>query len=119
MTIQNRNKAENLMDMIPVRSVQWEENRETHLISLLKPKFNLYFFQKRLRQPYYRVNLDQIGTSVWKNIDGKKSVYTIANNLRDQSGEPPIQLYDRVSAFIKSLERNRLIRLTPPIQPDS
>jgi hypothetical protein len=116
---QDRNKPENLMDMIPVRLVKWEENRETHLISLLKPKFNLYFIQKRLKNPYFKVNLDRLGTTVWQYIDGRKNVYQIANRVKNDSPERLSQLYERIGAFITSLERNRLIRLKSPIQPDS
>jgi hypothetical protein len=118
MALHNQETGKNLMDMIPQRQVEWEENRDSHLISLLKPRFNLSFIQKRLKNPYYKINLDQLGSAIWKNIDGRKNVYTIANSIQNQSNEPLAHLYERVAAFIKSLVRNRLIRLKDPIQVD-
>ena len=119
MKIQSNDNPENLMDLIPLRQVQWEEDKETHLVSILKPKFNLASIQKRLKSPFYKVNLDNLGSAIWKNINGRNSVYTIANMLQEIRDEPMKNLYERVGAFIKSLERNRLIRLESTIQEDS
>ena len=106
------------MDLIPQQQVRSEENGETHLVCLFKPRFSLAFIQKKLKNPYYRINLDQLGTIVWKNIDGRKSVYEIAQNLQEQSNEPLEQLYQRIAVFIKSLARNGLIQLTAATTED-
>ena len=99
--------------------VRWEENKEKQLIILLKPKFRINFIQKRLKYPYLRVKLDHSGSRIWKNIDGKKTIFTIANDLQNRSDVPMEQLYERVAAFIKDMENNRLIRLESAIRPDS
>ena len=109
----------NLMDMIPHRLVRWEENNDNHLISLLKPKFRVNLIQKRLNNPFYKINLDITGSIIWKNINGTKTVFALANDLQNQIEEPLKQLYERVATFIVNLERNRLIRLESVIRPDS
>ena len=105
-------KRINLLDLIPVRKIEWEKNEEG-LVSLLKPKFKHPFLKKhilpRLKNPYYRIKLDSLGSFVWGLCDGNLPVKKIAENLKDEFGEKIEPLYDRLALFLQSLERNRLI----------
>jgi hypothetical protein len=103
----------NLLDYIPVQLVAWQENTETNLIVLLKPKFNnkilKKYFLPQLKNPNFRVNLDEYGSRVWKLIDGSRTVLQIAENLEETFGESVEPVYERVGNFMRSLENNKFI----------
>jgi len=105
-------KTINLLDLIPVRTISWERN-EKGLIVLLKPKFRHPFivkhFLSRLRKPHYRINLDSIGSYVWEQCDGNRSVKEVAENMGQEFGEKVEPLYDRLTLFLQSLEKNHFI----------
>ena len=101
----------NLLDLKPVRSCEWEGDGEC--VSLVIPRFRFPLLRKwllpRLKNPYYRVKLDVIGTLVWKACDGKTTVREIAERLRSHFGERVEPVYDRLSFFLSQLERGGFI----------
>lgn len=103
----------NLLDYIPVRQIEWQENPETNLIIILKPKFDNKFLRKyflpQLKSPNFKVNLDEYGTRIWNLIDGQRTVMQIADSLRDTYGESVEPVYERVGTFMRSLETNKFI----------
>jgi len=102
----------NLLELIPVKNMQWEK-KEDGLIVLLKPKFKHPFFKKhilpRLKYPFYKVKLDDVGSFVWERCDGKKTVKEIAHGLKEEFGEKVEPLYNRLALFLQNLEKNRFI----------
>lgn len=103
----------NLFELIPVQNMEWE-TRENGLVSLLKPKFKNPLLAKyllpRLKNPYYRVKLDEVGTCVWKQCNGENSVKEIAEILYQEFGQKLEPVHDRLSLFLQSLERNQFIK---------
>jgi hypothetical protein len=102
----------NLLDLIPVRNIKWEK-KESGLIVLLKPKFELAFLKKyvlpRLKSPYFKIKLDHVGSFIWEHCDGSLRVKEIAKNLKDEFGEEVEPLHNRLALFLQSLEKNHLI----------
>lgn len=102
----------NLLELIPIKNIEWEKN-EDGLIILLKPKFKHPFFKKhilpRLKYPFYKINLDDVGSFVWEWCDGKKNVEEIAQGLKEEFGEKVEPLYDRLALFLQNLEKNHFI----------
>ncbi len=102
----------NLLELIPVRNIEWEKSEED-LIILLKPKFTHPFFKKhilpRLKHPFYKVKLDDVGSFVWEWCDGKKTVKEIAQGLKGKFGEKVEPLHNRLALFLQNLEKNRFI----------
>jgi hypothetical protein len=102
----------NLLELIPVKNMQWEK-KEDGLIVLLKPKFKHPFFKKhilpRLKYPFYKVKLDDVGSFVWERCDGKKTVNEIAHGLKEEFGEKVEPLHNRLALFLQNLEKNRFI----------
>ena len=103
----------NLLDYIPVQQIEWQENPETSLIIIMKPKFDNKFLRKyflaQLKSPNFRVNLDEYGSRVWKLIDGRRTILQIADSLKDMYGESVEPAYERVGNFMRSLENNKFI----------
>ncbi|MFW6160453.1 MAG: PqqD family protein [Acidobacteriota bacterium] len=101
----------NLLDLIPERKTKWE-NKEGQII-LLKNKFKNPLLVKhllpRMKNPYYRIKLDRIGSEVWGLCDGKKTVHEIGECLQQRFQEKIDPVYDRLALFLQTLERNHFI----------
>lgn len=113
--MKNKNKESpefNLLELIPVKNIEWEETEEG-LICLLKPKFQLPIIKKhllpRLKHPYYKINFDKIGSQFWKNCDGVRTVEEIAKLMKETLGDEVEPLYERITLFLQSLEKNKFI----------
>ena len=102
----------NLLDLIPKRLMKFEESSDG-LITIFKPKFENKFMVKhissRLKSPDYKVNLDQFGSFVWKQCDGKNSVEQIAALLKQQFQDDVEPIYERLSLFFQSLAQYKFI----------
>jgi len=76
-------------DVIPYRTVAWEE--ENGLVRLKVQKFDGRLGKwlcQALRKPNYAiVNLDQHGSFIWIRCDGSTTVGNILNQLKDELGE--------------------------------
>lgn len=53
------------------------------------------------------INLDQYSSYVFLQIDGKRDIYTIGQNLKAEFGADAEPLYERLVTFIDFLEDNR------------
>lgn len=57
-----------------------------------------------------QIELDSIGSEVFKNIDGEKNIIEIAEKVKGKFGKKAEPLYDRILLFTKYLEKNSLIK---------
>lgn len=109
-----RLKGQNLLDLVPVRQQDWELTPENR-VEILVPKFtNRYlraWLQPRLRYPYIRVKLDEIGSEVWRNCDGCTTVAKIGSILQERFGDKIEPVYDRLAAFLRQSVRSELMSL--------
>lgn len=103
----------NLLELVPQKNIEWEKTEEG-LTCLLKPKLQLPILKKhilpRLKHPYYRINLDKIGSLFWESCDGVRTVEEIAKRMKAALGEEVEPLYDRITLFLQKLEKNKFIR---------
>ena len=102
----------NLLELTPVRNIKWEKTA-VGLIVLLKPKYKNPFMEKNIlphmKRPYFKVKLDEIGSHLWENCDGRRLGRDIAKLQQQKFGDKVEPLYDRISIFLKTLERHRFI----------
>ena len=102
----------NLLDLIPQKKLTDEVN-ENGNITVLKPKFRNKFLKKyvvpKLKSPFYKVKLDEFGSFVWRQINGKLTVEEIGKKLKTNFDKDIEPVYDRLSEYIQSLERYRFI----------
>jgi len=107
-------KEVNLLELIPERNIGWEKDSEGFVV-LLKPKFQLPFFQKHLlpilKRPHYKVKLDEIGSFFWEHSDGTQTVNDIADRMGKHFGDKIEPIYDRITLFLQSLEKNKFIKM--------
>ena len=80
---------------------------------LLRPKYRNAFLARlllpRMKNPYYKVKLDEIGSYFWQNCDGSRTIKEIAELQEHRFGEEARPLYERISIFLQTLQRSRFI----------
>ena len=105
----------NLLELVPEQLVK-SEREEDGIITVLGPRFKSGFMKRlvgsRMKSPYFRINLDDIGATVWESIDGDRNIGVIAQILRDKFGERIEPCHDRLAMFFTQLEMSRFIRYT-------
>ncbi len=102
----------NLLILRPKWNHHWEK-ADNGLTVILIPKFGNHFFgnwlKPILKNPDYRMKLDEIGSFVWEQCNGLKNVQEIGSKLHNKFGEKVDPVYDRLSLFFKSLEKSKSI----------
>lgn len=99
----------NYLDLIPRHSagISYEKTDEGQVTILVENKgvFNT-ILQKIAKKPRVtEVDLEGQGNYVWLCIDGEKSVFDIANALKERFGEDAEPVYDRLLTYMHMLER--------------
>ncbi len=108
---QNR-KGQNFLDLVPEKLHPSKE--ENGLITVLVENKGIFnrFGQKFLKKPVQsKIQLDPLGSFIWTHIDGKTSIYEIAQKVEEQFGEKAEPLYPRLTEFIKTLQKVHYIDL--------
>ncbi len=102
----------NLLELVPSRIVNFEL-RESNLVTILAPRFRNGIFRKlfqpRLKKPFLKVDLDEIGSEVWLLCDGRRNIKEIGERLKEKFSERIEPCYERLSIFFKQLENARFI----------
>ena len=104
-----RQAARNIAQCIPRPLVGHELNDEG-LVNLLVPRFRarwLNWLQSRLKKPYIKVKLDEIGSAAWLLIDGKNTIEKLGSALEEKFGEKIHPTGERLSLFLGMLKRNK------------
>ena len=103
----------NFLDIVFSRSMdlKWETNSEGIVTIFIK---NSGLWNRLAQKLFHRANvskltLDVLGSFIWMKIDGNKDVYSIGHDLKEEFGNSAEPLYERLTAFMKQLERNGLI----------
>ncbi len=95
----------------PIRLVNWIE--EDGLIKLkikkFRSKFGILLCKIFKRPNYFFVNLDEIGSFVWKKMDGKNSIEDILFQIEEKFGKEKMK--ERLIIFIQTLKKCGYIEL--------
>jgi len=113
-----RNKGDgsdkNYLDYIPVKNETMNYSIEDGKVTidiLNKGIFNR-IAQKFFKRPEYtHVHLDEMGDFIWPLIDGNRTVYDIAQLVKEHFGEKAEPLYDRLVTYIRTLESYEIINM--------
>ena len=62
-----------------------------------------------LSKPYDKVELDEIGSFVWAQIDGKKNIYDICQIVKGHFGDKIEPVFDRVGKFFSYLKLSVMV----------
>ena len=118
--LQLEQNEQNLFDLIPERKNDFEKT-EDGIIWIIQPKFTSKFMRKyivpHLKRPFFKVKLDEFGSSVWEYIDGQRTIAQIGQKLHTDFGEKVEPVYDRLAIFFQSLQRLRFVQYKNYIKP--
>ncbi len=104
--------APNLLEMHPVKNPKVRELVSGNRTVLeIEREDGIYKLTKLLRgkPKTFVIELDEIGSTVWRLIDGKRSVADIAMELEKRFGDRVKPTEVRLALFLKMLERAKLI----------
>lgn len=59
-----------------------------------------------LAKKYFRVKLDERGSFIWNNCDGKTKLIEIADKMKEQFNEKEDTIYGRIAMFILKMEKD-------------
>jgi len=106
----------NLLDLVPVRQVDWELNSE-NLVDLIVPKSKnswiVSLIERLGKSSVVQIHLDDFGSFIWQQCDEKHTVFEIGQELKSKFGESVEPVFDRLSAFIRLLVYHKYITLSP------
>jgi len=99
--------------VVPVRNCEYEVNND--LITVLFKKEKPFFlekllFKKRVGKPV-KIDLDEIGSFIWKLCDGKNNISEITKIASEHFNEKIEPATERVDLFIKQMHIHKLISL--------
>jgi len=99
----------------------WEDGPEDGAV-LLVPRFRkgplAKWLQPRLKRPFMRVSLDELGSFVWKRIDGKNTYSEIHKAMKAHFGEKLSESDERLQKFLSILQNNQFAELMMPIEDE-
>lgn len=105
--------AANLLEMVPEREVEWTTGKDD-LVRIQVPRYGSsrlgVWFGAWLGRPHIFVKLDDIGSEIWRSIDGGVTVGDIGDRLEAKFGERVRPVPERLAKFFGQLERSRWIR---------
>jgi len=108
-------KDDNYLDLIPTRTTElkWHE-RENGQIQIMIPRKEVVdrivrLFKKTPEQLH--VDLDEIGSAVWKSMDGRRTIGEICDIMIDKFGDDVEPVYERLGTYINILRNNKFISL--------
>ncbi len=101
-----------LLPQRPMRRYGFEE-REENLIRVIIPRFTDGFFGRMMKkvavQTEDTLNLDELGTYVYRRCDGERTVEEIARGIKEEFGEKAEPVEDRLRMFIQEMFKRNLI----------
>ncbi len=105
-------------DSVVIRNLEWQE-KGTGLVTVLRPCLGNGRIGKRISTVFqfddYRINLDLIGSTVWKFCNGKTRVEKIKDELAKAFPEEDREtLEERLTAFLHQMNRSKMVTILSP-----
>jgi hypothetical protein len=105
-------QAVNFYELVPRQKRLFEECDDGS-VDILLPRYGNGAIGKVLKrflsQKPVRVHLDDVGASVWRLCDGRRSVREIGVSLHERFGGRIEPVYDRLGMFLEQMRKGGLI----------
>jgi hypothetical protein len=102
----NQHHPQQWSNVVATRIIEWEDGPDGGVV-LLIPRFRrgplAKWLQPKLKRPYFRVKLDDIGTSAWRRMDGSTQFHKIVGEMKKEFGEKVEPAEDRLKKFMTLL----------------
>lgn len=106
-------QKENYLDYIPRPNAlfEWKKNQDGKIEVKVHNKGVINgIAQKLLKKPKYSyIELDELGSFIWEQMDGSRSIYEIGGLVKEAFGEKAEPLYERLAQYMKILHNNHFI----------
>ena len=106
-------KTKNYMDFVPCGNplYTWEEdNTGIVTVHVVNNGFYNRLAQKLFKRPRVsHIKLDEYGSFVWKQMDGKKSIYDISLLVKEKFGKEAEPVIERLVKYFRILYQNKFI----------
>lgn len=117
-SVKKQKMSGNYLDKVPVyhENCRFEISEQKEVTILIEHKGVFHrITQKLLGKPKVsQIHLDRMGNYIWPLIDGQKSIYEIAESVRQEFGEKAEPLYPRIVQYFQTLNSYSFIRLKEP-----
>lgn len=104
---------EAMLAMVPRQAVPFEQGPEGR-VTLLRPKFVspwLAWLQHVLPHPVFRVRVDDLGSFLWLQVDGRRTCGDLCQALRERFGDQAEPVQPRALTFLYQMLQGRFITL--------
>ncbi len=102
-----RTVYENYLDKIPRHKdgLNWSIDENSRVILEVENKgIANKILQVILKKPKVSfIHLDEMGSFIWQKIDGKKNVFAVGKEVKEQFGENAEPLYERLTQYFNIL----------------
>ncbi len=107
------NSDDNFLLYIPKQNhTAWETQNGKIKLIFYHNKAIERFIRWLVKKPYVSdVELDEMGSAVWQQIDGKQTVFDIGEKLKEKYGEKCEPVYDRLIMYLRYLVRKGWVQL--------
>lgn len=114
----NQHHPQQWHNVVATRMIEWEDGPEDGAV-LLVPRFRkgplAKWLQPKLKRPYIRVKLDEIGTFAWRRMDGSMRFHKIVEEMKKEFGDKVEPADERLKKFMTILYKDKFIKLEAPI----
>ena len=109
MSENNTNWKEMVLSVSPaVRTILGENGLTTLIIPRFKNKLLIKLLVNKKRKNEIKIDLDELGTTAWNLIDGKRDIQNIIDDLRKTHPNQE-QLEERTIQFLVGLYRRLIV----------
>ncbi len=106
-------KKKNYLDFIPVCNPDytWDADKKGIVtVHVVNKGFYNRIAQKLFHRPLVsHIALDEYGSFVWRQMDGRKSIYDISKQVTERFGKEAEPVIERLTAYIRILYQNKFI----------
>ncbi len=107
-------KGENYLERIPKREEKFSWHEDENGIVTLEIENRGFFnrlFQLLLKKPKISyVHLDEMGSFLWKRLDGEKKISDLGEGFKEAFGEKAEPLYERLAKYMQILHSYGFIK---------
>lgn len=105
-------KNTNTLDLTPIR-IHKDKVSEDGMVTVFVPKFKNELAKKyivpKLKSSNFNIKLDELGSEVWKKMDGKNKVHEIIRQLSEKYGNDFKKPEERITEYLFQLYEQKLI----------
>ena len=113
-------QKKNYLDYVPVCAPEhsWELNEKKLVVIHVENRgFHNRLAQKVFKRPKVsHISLDEYGSFVWQQMDGKRTIYEISFLVKERYGEKAEPLLPRLTKYFQILYQNHFIGYSVPLE---